>query len=310
MTSDVASGVAEDTFAPAADAVIAVPATTRDDRVLPLPRAVAILVIPFLLVAFGVLYVQPGLAADLFAWPIKPQLTAMLLGSAYLGGVVFFSFVLGTRRWHQVSLGFPPVAVFASLLMVTTLMHWGLFSFDRAAGVTWVLIYVVAPPLVVGAWWLNRRRDPGPTSGDRHLPRAVTTAVLVGGAAAMVFAALLYAFPETFVDAWPWRLTPLSARVLAPMICLPGILAIGIAGDRRLSAQRRPLIAQAAALVAMLLALVVRREDLVGPPVSVALAWIVLVGSLVATLALVLLPGGLARRMPAHEPDTPSRAAS
>ena len=165
----MAPGVAEEAFAStSAAAAIAVPAATRDDRVLPVSRAVATLVIPFLLVAFGVLYVQPGVAAALFAWPIKPQLTAMLLGSAYLGGVVFFSFVLGTRRWHEVGLGFPPVAVFASLLMLTTLVHWALFSFDRTAGVTWVLIYVVAPPLVIAAWWLNRRRDPGAAPGEQH----------------------------------------------------------------------------------------------------------------------------------------------
>ncbi len=305
MTRDLAPGLGDEVQAPARPgAAVAQPlesiakpaASISDDRVLPLSRAVAALVIPFLLVAFGVLYVQPGVATDLFAWPVKPPLTAMLLGAAYLGGVVFFSFVLATRRWHEVGLGFPPVAVFASLLMVTTLIHWGLFSLDRVAGWTWVAIYVVAPPLVVAAWWLNRRRDPGPTAGESLLPRPVTTAILVGGAAALVMSALLYAIPEAFVDVWPWRLTPLSARVLAPMICLPGILAIGIAFDRRTAAQRRPLIAQAAALAAMLLALVIRRDDLVGPGVSVGLAWFVLAGSLAGTVALLLLPGRLPRR--------------
>ena len=267
-------------------------APAHDDRVMPLSKAVGVLVIPFLLVAFGVLYVQPATASELFAWPIKPQLTAMLLGAAYLGGVVFFSFVVGARSWHTVALGFPPVAVFASLLMVTTLLHWSLFSLDRVAGLTWVAIYVVAPPLVVAAWWLNRRRDPGPFKGEALVPRGVAAVLVLAGLAALAVSALLYATPETFVDVWPWKLTALSGRVLAPMVCLPGILALGIAIDRRWSTVRRPLVAQSVALVAMIGALAFRHDDLAGPAVSVGVAWFVLVGSLAGTGALLFVAGG------------------
>ncbi len=261
---------------------------SRDDRILPLTRGVAILVIPFLLVAFGLLYVRSELAADLFAWVIKPRITAMLLGSAYLGGVVFFASVLFARRWHRVALGVPAVATFASLLLVTTAIHLDLFTFDRVAGWVWTLIYVVAPPLVVIAWVLNRRLDPGPGPGDALVPPAVVRLLLVIGFGAMAFAVALYVVPTAFVDLWPWKLTPLSARVQAPMLCLPGVLAIGIALDRRRSSLRAPLLAQAAALVAMLGALVLRGEDLTGPPVSVALAWLLLGGSLAGTTALLI----------------------
>lgn len=260
----------------------------RDDRILPLTRGVAILVIPFLLVAFGLLYLHPERAAELFAWPIKPQLTAMLLASAYLGGVVFFSTLLASRAWHRIALGIPPVATFASLLLVTTVIHRDLFSFDRVAGWTWTLIYVVAPPLVVAAWWLNRRRDPGRGPSDQVVPRAVARLMVVAGIAAIGFAVLLYAVPDAFIGAWPWRLTPLSARVIAPMLCLPGILAIGIAVDRRRSAIRSPMVAQAVAIVAMLGAMWARRAELTGPAASVAIAWMVVGGSLAGTVALLI----------------------
>ncbi len=260
----------------------------RDDEVLPLSRAVAALVVPFLLVAFGLIYVRPILAADLFAWPVKPELTAMLLGAAYLGGVVFFCTLLASTEWHKVALGLPPVATFASLLLVTTLMHRDLFSFDRVAGWTWTVIYVVAPPLVVAAWWTNRRRDLGPRPSDPLVSRFVVGLLLVGGIAAVGLAALLYLVPDLFIGIWPWRLTPLSARVLAPMMCLPGVLAIGIAVDRRRTAIRSPLIAQGVALVAMLVALWARREDLTGPPASVAITLIVVAGSLLFTAALLV----------------------
>jgi MFS family permease len=244
------------------------------DRVLPLTRGVAILVIPFLLVAFGLLYVRSELASDLFAWAIRPRITAMLLGSAYLGGVVFFSLLLASRIWHRAAL--------------TTLLHLDLFTFDRVAGWVWTLIYVVAPPLVVVAWFLNRRLDPGPQPDAALVPPRVVRLMLLVGIGAMAFAVALYLFPTAFIDVWPWKLTPLSARVQAPMLCLPGVLAIGIALDRRCTALGIPLVAQAFALVAMLAALAMRSEDLTGPPLSVALAWLLLGGSLAGTIVLLV----------------------
>ena len=260
----------------------------QDDRVLPLTRGVAILVIPFLLVAFGMLYVGNEVASVLFAWAIKPRITAMLLGSAYLGGVVFFASLLATRAWHRAALGVPAVATFATLLLVTTFLHLDQFLFDRVAGWVWTLIYIVAPPLVVLAYVLNRRRDPGRQPGEPLVDPRLVRVLLAFGLGAMVFAVALYLVPAMFVDAWPWKLTPLSARVQAPMLCLPGVLAIGIARDRRRSSLRVPLVAQAAALVAMLVALVARSDDFTGPAVSVGLAWVLLAGSLAGTVAILV----------------------
>ena len=269
------------------------PQTDRvpDDRVLPLTRLVAIVVPPFLLVAFGVLYVGHELAAGLFAWAIKPQLTAMLLGSAYIGGVVFFLSSLALRSFHRFALGFPAVATFASLLLVTTALEFSQFLLDRPAGLVWTVIYIVAPPLVIAAYVLNRRVDPGAGPDDALVPRPVVQALLAGGGAAMVLAVALYLVPTAFVDVWPWKLTELSGRVLAPMLCLPGVVALGIALDRRRSAIRQPMVAQAAALVAMLGAFAIRSADMTGPTVSVVIAWVLIAGSLVGSLALAFLVG-------------------
>jgi len=273
--------------------VPASPQTDRvpDDRVLPLTRLVAIVVPPFLLVAFGVLYVGHELAAGLFAWAIKPQLTAMLLGSAYIGGVVFFLSSLALRSFHRFALGFPAVATFASLLLVTTALEFSQFLLDRPAGLVWTVIYIVAPPLVIAAYVLNRRVDPGAGPDDALVPRPVVQALLAGGGAAMVLAVALYLVPTAFVDVWPWKLTELSGRVLAPMLCLPGVVALGIALDRRRSAIRQPMVAQAAALVAMLGAFAIRSADMTGPTVSVVIAWVLIAGSLVGSLALAFMVG-------------------
>jgi hypothetical protein len=65
-------------------------AGVRGDPVRPPTRALAYTIVPFLVVAFAVLYPVPGDTGRLFAWRIASPLTAMLLGSAYLGGAYFF----------------------------------------------------------------------------------------------------------------------------------------------------------------------------------------------------------------------------
>ena len=66
----------------------------RDDHVLVSTRLIALVIIPFLVGAFVILYCFPRHSARLFAWPIKPTMTSMMLASAYLGGAYFFVRVL------------------------------------------------------------------------------------------------------------------------------------------------------------------------------------------------------------------------
>jgi hypothetical protein len=74
----------------------------RDDRVLAYTRVLSLAIVPFLLAAFVVLYLLPGDTKRLFAWPIKPTMTSMVLASAYFGGAYFFVRVVFEPRWNVV----------------------------------------------------------------------------------------------------------------------------------------------------------------------------------------------------------------
>ena len=131
----------------------------RDDHVYRFTRLLAVIIIPFLIVAWAILYLLPDRTGELFAWPIKPPMTAMMLASAYLGGVYFFARVALTKQWHAIKVGFPPVIMFASLLGIATFLHWDRFTHDHISFFTWTLLYIITPFLVFGAWWFNRRTD-------------------------------------------------------------------------------------------------------------------------------------------------------
>lgn len=242
------------------------------DAVARLTWWVALLVLPFLAAAVILLYLLPTTTDRLFAWTIRPPMTAMLLGSAYGGGIWFFVQVLLARRWHRVRHGFAAVLVFATLLAVATFLHWGKFHFGHLSFVTWLTLYVVTPPLVAAALLVQRRADSGePESDDLVVPVVVRILLAAVGLASLVTGAALFLAPQAFLDVWAWQLTPLTARVVGAVLTLPGSVNLWLLVDRRWSAFRWILQAQLVSLALMIGALVVSQASLQwGRPITTA----------------------------------------
>src|ERR687885_199894 len=102
--------------------------TVRDDAVLPAMRVVALIVVAVLLPALVILWGLPARTADLWAWTIKPDLTPIFMGAGYGAGAYFFLRVYRAARWHEVSVGVVSAAVFALLMLITTLLHFDRFN--------------------------------------------------------------------------------------------------------------------------------------------------------------------------------------
>lgn len=246
----------------------------RDDRVLPFTRGLALFIVPFLVAGFVILYLFPEHTDRLWAWPMRPTMTPMVLASAYAGGVWFFVRVARERHWHAVGTGFLSVALFATLLGVATLLHWEIFTHDNPAFWIWSGLYFVAPFLVLGAWVGNRRYAAGPAVGDDDLGSA--TRLVIGGIGllALVQGLAMFAFPTTFVDLWPWPLTPLSCRVMGATVSL-GCAGLVAWRDPRWTTVRVMIEVEVLMLGLMLLAAVRAHEQLDG---GRALAWPLLLG--------------------------------
>lgn len=236
----------------------------RDNRVLPTTRGIAVLVIPFLLVAFVILYLTPVQTERWFAWALRPTMSAMMLGSAYAGGVLFFTSVWRSRRWHEVANGFPAVATFATLLGVATVVHWDRFDHDHVAFYAWAGLYFTTPVLVAAAWWRNRAHAPqriGAIGADDRLPPVVRVVLAGVGATAAVVAFLLFAVPTSMVELWPWSLTPLTARVMSALFALPGVVGLAMTLDPRWSAAKPLVQAQLLSIALILVAAMRARHE-------------------------------------------------
>jgi hypothetical protein len=256
-----------------------------DDRVLPLTRAVSYAIVPFLVVAFAVLYPVPSDTGTLFAWHILPTLTPMVLGSAYLGGAYFFIQAGRAREWHTVKGGFVPVAVFATLMGIATIVHWNKFLHDHVAFWLWAGLYFTTPFLVAWVYWRNRRHDRPAQPGDVLLTPLTARIIGTVGALALATGLFLFLAPGVAVHLWPWLLTPLTARVLGAVFCL-GLAGIGALADRRWSSARLPMQVALVMLV-LLIAAGLRAHDQFGG--HNMLTWLFAAGFVSITAAMVTL---------------------
>lgn len=256
----------------------------KDDHILPITRWVARLIIPFLAAAFVVLYGLPDRTTEFFAWTIRPEMTPIIMGAGYGAGVYFFYRVSTVDEWHRVAPVFLGIATFTWFMAIATVLHWENFNHSHHTFFLWVVLYAITPLLIPAIWALNRRTDPGePTSGVR-LPRAVR---LLGGGLGVILtvsAVGLFVAPEVMIDAWPWTVSPLTARILAGWFALFGVVNAAVVTDPRWSAARILVQSQVLGFTLVLIG-VVRVWNNFDP--SNPLTWTV-VGGMVVYLSAIL----------------------
>jgi hypothetical protein len=257
------------------------------DRIHPYTRVVGAIIIPFLVAALILLYPLADSTDKLFAWTILPPLTAMLLGSAYAGGILFFVHVVRPNRWHAVRWGFPAVLLFAVLLAAATLLHWDRFHHGYLSFFVWITLYIVTPFLVLAAMVVNRNEDPrAPEARDVALPAWVRILLALIGLCSLVVGLCLFFVPQLGIDLWAWKLTPLTARVTGAILTLPGMVNLWMLRDSRWSAFRQIFQAQLLSLVFLLVALAFRAGELLWSRPSAPLFVCGIAGSFVAYAAL------------------------
>ncbi len=210
-----------------------------DDRIQPLTRIVLAIVIPFLLLAFLILYFFPDQSGERFAWAIKPHMTAIIMGAGYLGGAYQLVFAVFGKRWHRISGAFAPVTTFTIFMMIATVLHWGRFDPGHFPFQLWLVLYIITPFLVPFLWWRNRKADPGTSEAvDAIVPGFARLGMTGFGVLAGLTSLFLVIAPASAIPLWPWLLTPLTARVMGGWFALLAVGGLTISRDNRWSSWR------------------------------------------------------------------------
>jgi hypothetical protein len=149
------------------------PEPGRDDRVLPVTRATGIAIAPILVVATGMLYGLPDRTAELFAWPISPAMTPIVMGAGYGTGAYYFYRVATADRWHRVGIVLPGISVFLWFMAAATALHWENFTHTHPSFWAWASIYAVGP-VAIPAVWISVSNSPASMPPSNSRPKSST----------------------------------------------------------------------------------------------------------------------------------------
>lgn len=177
------------------------------------------------------LFVFPLDTGTRFAWTIASPMTAVFLGASYWSAVGLELSGALARRWTVARVAVPAVFVFTSLTFVVTLVHLDRFHLaddlptaTRAVTWAWIAVYAVVPVLMVLAWVLQARAGLAvpPATG---LPTAVRLTVVSVALVLVGLGVALLVAPAWADAAWPWPLTPLTARAVGAWCVGLGVAA-------------------------------------------------------------------------------------
>jgi hypothetical protein len=272
----------------------------RDGRILPATHWASLVVFVILVPPLVILWGMPDRTADAWAWTIKPELTPIFLGAGYGAGAYFFLRTFLSRQFHPSGASIFAAALFATLMLIATIIHWDRFNHGDAPLVGaivfygWVTVYIVSPVVVLALWWFNRRTDSGePAPGEAIVPSGVQRLAQAFAAGALIASAVFFLAPEIAIDVWPWDLTPLTSRVLGSLTAQVGVGALLLSRDPRWSAWKLIVQTYFVATALLLVGAIRARDDFdPGNPMT----YLYVGGLIGCDVALLLLYRSMTRR--------------
>jgi hypothetical protein len=142
-------------------------------------------------------------------------------------------------------------------------LHWDRFTPGHISFILWAFLYFTLPFVIPVAWYINRRVNLGGSVSDEpRLSRALSLALGTLGAILTAVSIILLVLPDVMIPTWPWTLSPLTARVMAAMFALSGLVGLGIAVDRRWTSARIIFQAQAISIILILAAIILTRDEI------------------------------------------------
>lgn len=185
--------------------------------------------------------VRPADTANSFAWTIKPEVMAALIGSFYVAVAPVVILALFARRWEGVRVFALPGAAFTFAQLVVTLLHWDRFAVSTPAFWIWLASYLLPPPVFLGCYlWQEKRAravgtdiGAGAASAFRSQPLApwLRGALAVFGAIFALEALAGLVSPAYFASWAPWKIGPLNGRALGGYFLLLGLLLLSAARE-------------------------------------------------------------------------------
>ena len=232
-------------------------------------RVIDAIIAPILLAAGIILFFFPGNTHALWAWTIKPNMSALTMGAGYLGGVWFFTRAFFDRNPYRVVGGLAAASPFTALLLIATILHWKLFNHSHVSFFAWLILYGVTPvllPILAIGNWRERCQAAVP---EPVLPSRLRAALGVVGGFQVLVALFWIIAPHAVIPHWPWKITPLSLRSVSSFVVFTGLMLAWPLVDPRRGAVRYGFEAVLIGLSLTGVAALRAHDELNGPTASV-----------------------------------------
>jgi len=237
----------------------------------------------------GFLLFLPSMAKTDYAWAISPAASAAFMGAGYVAGAVGTGLAVFTaRRWGSVRALVPGFCGLGVVAFAATLIHQEKFRWDYAPTWGWAVVYATLPFGAAALVWMqSREAGEKPARGRDESLRPLVVASYVLGAITVAAAVALFIAPEWLLADWPWKLTPLIARVFAAWYVLAGVTLL-VAALQAARPYERPIPYGTLAIWSALLLLVplLHADDVAASPLLVP--WLLLHVAMLALCAVTV----------------------
>lgn len=186
--------------------------------------------------AISTIGVAPADSASNFAWPIQPVVMAAMLGAFYISSAPLFLLPLFARRWEMIRAMVLPSALFCTVQLAATLLHWDKFSVGTTPFYVWFASYLLPPPIFVAAYlWQQRQARAHAAVANDPLPAWLRRLFVIVGGGLSLAAVAIFLAPALVIPLFPWQLTPLTARSLSGWLLSVGTLQLSLARENSLA---------------------------------------------------------------------------
>jgi hypothetical protein len=230
-------------------------------------------------------YFDPARADTALPWPLPP-LCATFLGAMYLSGAVFTATCMGGRRWTDIRVIMPMIAIWTGGLAIISLFYLQAFNFARMQVLIWFGAYILYPLIALGLMWTHRRQNGLHPWAEPALPDWVRLYLLVQGSVMIILALGLLFVPQTMQMFWPWQTGLLMLQLYAAPLLSYGIGSLTLRRQHTWSEIRVALLAMSVFTGTELAASFRYQSLLNGPALSIGL-WFVWLALSTAMLGLL-----------------------
>jgi hypothetical protein len=231
-------------------------------------------------------YFVPERSEVAIPWGVS-TLCATFFGSMYLSGAAFTGTCMAAKRWVDVRVVMPMIAMWTGGLTLISLFYLPVFDFTRPQVWIWFGAYIVYPLIALGLMWSHRHLSSTYPQGGLALPEWARRYLRVQGGLMVILGVGLLLAPNMMRLLWPWQTGRLMLQLYSAPLLTYGIGSFLFAHQRTWSEIRLGLVALGVFSGAELAGTAFHFSLLDGHPLSIAIWFIWLAGTTGILAALV-----------------------